>query len=74
MNPLGGTGAPGLEIAPEYHGGNAQAERAEFAFEIGLDAADNHVGDFGHRVEHVFIDGRSLGHEHGRTDTAGHCR
>ena len=29
----------------------------ELAFEIGLDAADDHVGQFGDRVQHFFIDG-----------------
>ena len=56
VDPLGGPGTAGFEIASEYHSGNAQAERAEFALEIGLHAADNHVGNFGHCVEHIFID------------------
>ena len=56
VDPLCSPRAAGLEIASEYHSRNAQAERAELAFEIGLDAADNHVGNFGHCVEHIFID------------------
>ena len=74
VDPLCVPRAAGLKIASEYDSGNTQPKRAEFTFEIGLDAADNHVGNFGHRVEHIFIDGRSLSHEHCRTDTAGHCR
>ena len=56
VDPLRSPGATGLEISSEYYSGNTEAERAEFAFEIGLDAADNHVGNFSHRVEHIFID------------------
>ena len=56
VDPLRSPGATGLEISSEYYSGNTEAERAEFAFEIGLDTTDNHVSNFGHGVEHIFID------------------
>ena len=59
---IGGEGcafadAAGFEIAPEYDCGYAQPQRAKITLEVGFHAADDHVGEFGNRVQHLFIDG-----------------
>jgi hypothetical protein len=39
-------------------------------FEVGLDAADDHVGQFGHGVQNLFVDGGGFAQEHAGADPA----
>jgi hypothetical protein len=64
-------GAAGAEVLSKDDGGDAHPHGAQIQFQARFDIADDHVGNLGHGVEHVAIDGLGLHHEHLRRDSAG---
>ena len=61
-DPFGVAGALGSEIPAVDDGRNAQAEGAKVLFQVGLDAADDHVGKLGNGVQNFLVDGGGLAH------------
>src|ERR1043165_5297739 len=73
-DPLRAAHATSPEIATKDPSRDAEPERSQVALQIGLDAADNHVGQLGNGVEHFLVHGGRFGHQHLRTDGAGQVR
>src|SRR5579871_3307885 len=61
--PLAVMGAAGLEVTSENHGRSAQTHGPDLGFQNGFHIANNHVCDFGERIQHFLIDRVEFRHE-----------
>ena len=69
-DPVRVAGAFGFEVPAVDHGRNTQTEGTEVLFQVGFDAAHDHVCELGHGVQDFFVDGHRLAHQHLGADPA----